>query len=691
MGLNGVIVPSLTFFDENHIINREIQTLLIKHLLVNGADAILLLSRIGEGLLFSEDKDQIYDLIDLAYDVTGDKTQILLNINGNDEESVIHQINELGKKYPKLFFVLAPPLYEKYSSSELISYFENVFSSINIKNPLILYNNPIKYQGNEINPDIITKMIKFSNLRGLIDDFENINYAKFYSSNISDNFSVFCCLERNFQKYFQILPPEYNKKSGIVPSISNLVNLCSKLYYCALEEKILEMHQYQDELNDLLTKIYDIKIDEGKVRRGLKYAFLYLYKDIISTPLEYNFNVSPELKRNLDEITMGRISATVNFLINQKYIYKLYSLGKKEIYQLNDIIKIFSDVKVLSNQGKIKKILGPYTANFNTIYRVNFEKSKILFRFRTSEYFRSEEMVKEKIAFPLIDGTINSELSNFRELVKHLMVSKKGEYILKEDKPPIIPVSKILYYDETKEKIPYNFSIHQYIRGKSLNDILKEENLNLSKTKIKNLFHNIGDILGRLHNIEFNSFQENLYDIGKESTTNWKNIFETQLDLEIQDLKKNKFDIDKEVLHYFKEHESILEDEQNPVFTHNDFQLTNIIGKEESGNIHINGIIDFDDWSIGVKPQDLVKLYFFTFNILKNPDILKSFLSGYKQYHTIDQLDNQIKFYTAFWLLKMINYHSYMKREAERTHSLKTPSDKIPYYLRELKKIITDQ
>ena len=79
MGLNGVIVPSLTFFDENHIINSEIQTLLIKHLLVNGADAILLLSRIGEGLLFSEDKDQIYDLIDLAYDVTGDKTQILLN------------------------------------------------------------------------------------------------------------------------------------------------------------------------------------------------------------------------------------------------------------------------------------------------------------------------------------------------------------------------------------------------------------------------------------------------------------------------------------------------------------------------------------------------------------------------------------------------------------------------------------
>ncbi|MEJ2296654.1 MAG: phosphotransferase, partial [Candidatus Lokiarchaeota archaeon] len=148
---------------------------------------------------------------------------------------------------------------------------------------------------------------------------------------------------------------------------------------------------------------------------------------------------------------------------------------------------------------------------------------------------------------------------------------------------------------------------------------------------------------------------------------------------------------DKEIHQYFKEHESFLVDEQNPVFIHNDFQLTNIIGKEESGNIHINGIVDFDDWSIGVKSQDLVKLYFLTFNALKNPDILKSFLSGYKQYHTIDQLDNQIKFYTAFWLLRMINYQSYMKREAERNHSLKSPSDEIPYFLRELKKIITDQ
>ena len=687
MSLNGVIVPSLTFFDENHIINSEIQTLLIKHLLVNGADAILLLSRIGEGLLFSEDKEQIYRLIDLTYEITGKKTQILLNIIGNREENAIDQLNDLGKTYPNLFFVLAPPLNKKYSSSELSSYFETIFDTTNIKNPIFLYNNPSKYYGNEINPDIITKIRNFSNFRGLIDDFENINYAKLYSLMVSENFSLFCCNERYFQKYFQILPPEHYNISGIVPSISNLVNLCSKFYYCALEENLLELHQYQDEIIDLHNKIYDPKIDLGKVRRGLKYAFLYLYKDIISTPLKYNYNISPELHRNLDDITIGRINATINYLINQKYIYKLYSIGKKEIYQLNEIIQIFSDVKVLIDQGKIKKVIGPYDANFNTIYRVNFEKSKILFRFRTTDYFRSENMIKEKLIYPILDGTLNNSIKNFREMAKSFILSKKGSYIFKEDKPPIIPVSNLLYYDETKEKIPYNFSIKEYIRGKSLNTILEEENIIPSKTKFVNLFYNMGEILGKLHNIKFDAFQHNLVEIGKNGVENWIDVFKPQLDLEIQELKKNKFDSDKYISDYFKEHESILTNDPIPVLIHNDYQLPNIIAKEESGKIHINGIIDFDDWTIGVKAQDFVKLYFLNFNVINNSEIQDSFLRGYKTYQRLPaDFNRQIELYTAFWLLRMLNYKVLQKKLNKNSFS----SNQIDYYLIELKKIISN-
>ena len=43
-------------------------------------------------------------------------------------------------------------------------------------------------------------------------------------------------------------------------------------------------------------------------------------------------------------------------MLNQKHIHQLYSLDKgEELYQLDDIINIFSGIPILSEQGKIKK------------------------------------------------------------------------------------------------------------------------------------------------------------------------------------------------------------------------------------------------------------------------------------------------------------------------------------------------
>ena len=590
-----------------------------------------------------------------------------------------------------MVFVIPPPADKKLSSIQLLSYFEKILSSANVKNPFFLLNKPNEFCNNEINPDIVKKLDNYSNFNGLIDEFDNINYCKTYVSLINDEFSLFCAKEQNFQKYFQLIPYERYKDSGIVPDMSNLLNLCSKLYYCALEQEILKLHKYQEELNDLQNKIYDIKLDIGKVQRGIKYAFLYLYNNIISDSIEHNYLVSPKFQRELDDITIERINATINFLINQKYIYKLYSLGKKQIYQLNDVIEIFSDINVLSDQGKIKKVVGPYTANINTIYRVNFEKSNLIFRFRTSEYYRSEDMIKEKIIFPLLDRTLNNSISNFREKVKPIINSNKGIYKFAESKPSIIPVSNILYYDETKEKIPYNFSIQKYIHGKSLDQIISEDSMNLSKSKYLKLFYNIGDILGKLHSIEFNSFQENIYDIGKKSSKNWLDIFNSELNLEIQELKRSKLNIEKEILTYYKDHQNLLLNEDTPVLIHNDYQATNIIVGKESGNIQINGIIDFDDWRIGVKSQDFVKIYSLNFNTQKNIEIKKSFLDGYKTHHNLSkEFDEKVEIYTVFWLLKLLNYKLIIKRETEQVKLSQKLSLEIENHLNELNRLIAN-
>ena len=646
------MVPSLTFYNKKNEVNIEIQSLLIRHLLVNGADSIYLFGVTGDGRLFSNNRIEKIKLINLTLESTGEKIPILVGVLGNELEEIIDELDELGKKFDKLNFVLAPPLIER--KSDLESYFTEIIDSINIRNHIFLSNNPKEFAGNEINPNFIKKLLDIPNFCGIIDSFDNINNSKSYIQMIDQNFSLLCGKEENFQKFLQLIPLNLRKYCGIIPNIGNLVNIASKLYFCATEDKILDLHQIQDQLNDITNNIYDFKINKGKEQRGLKYAFLYLYKDIIQTSIEDHYNITPELKRELDQITKGRIQATVNYLLNQKAIYQLYSLGKEEIYQLDDIINTFSNIEVLIKQGKLKKIIGPYDAETNTIYRVNFENSQLIFRFRTLKSFKYENLIKEKVLFPLLDGSLNPNLENFREKVKELIAVKKGDYIFNKDNPPIIPVGNLIYYDETKQLIPYLFSIQEYIHGKSLKNLYdkyKGEIFSFNKSKFLNLFSDIGEILGKLHNIKFNSFQPDIYNLGKEVKSNWLEIINSEFEDQIQEAKKSKFNQEEEIRDFIKEHIYLLENETEPVLIHNDFQWKNIIIKDDPIKFQIKGIIDFDYWRIGVRAQDFVRMENTTFKGINQKDIRLKFYEGYQKYCNIDK-----DFYKRIDLYSLLSY-----------------------------------
>ncbi|MFX0017358.1 MAG: dihydrodipicolinate synthase family protein [Promethearchaeota archaeon] len=632
------MVPSLTFYNKENEINIEIQSLLIRHLLVNGADSIYLFGVTGDGRLFSNNRIEKIKLINLTLELTGEKIPLLVEVLGNEVEEIIDDLDELGKKYDTLNLVIAPPLIEK--KLDLESYFTEIFDSISIKNYIFLSNNPKGFTRNELNPKFIKKLLDIPNFSGFIDSFDNINNSKLYIQMISQNFSLLCGKEENFQKFLQLIPLNLRKYCGILPKIGNLVNIASKLYFCAIEDKILDLHQIQDQLNDVRNNIYDFKIDKGKEERGLKYAFLYLYKDIIQTSIEDHYNITPELNRELDQISKGRIQATVNYLLNQKAIYQLYSLGKEEIYQLDDIINTFSNIEVLIKQGKLKKIIGPYDAETNTIYRVNFENSQLIFRFRTLKSFKYENLIKEKVLFPLLDGSLNPNLGNFREKVKEIIAVKKGDYIFKKDNPSIIPVGNLIYYDETKQLIPYLFSIQEYIHGKSLKNLYdkyKGEIFSFNKSKFLNLFAEIGEILGKLHNIKFNSFQPDIYNLGKETKSNWLEIINSEFENQIQEAKKYKFNQEEELRDFLKEHLYLLENETEPVLIHNDFQWKNIIIKDDPTKFQIRGIIDFDKWRIGVRAQDFVRMENTTFRTINQKDIKLKFYEGYQKYCNIDE------------------------------------------------------
>ncbi|MHA1256340.1 MAG: dihydrodipicolinate synthase family protein, partial [Promethearchaeota archaeon] len=174
----GVIVPAITFFDDNYKINSKLSDILIRHILLNRANAILLFGTTGEGFLFSDKIEEIIKYIDLTYSISEGKTPILVGIYGNEIETILNQMEILGKKYDFLNFVLTPPHLQNLVTNDLKNYFEHILDSFNSKNHIYFYNKPKKFMNNEIKPEILKELFKFSNVKGVIDSTKNINNYK---------------------------------------------------------------------------------------------------------------------------------------------------------------------------------------------------------------------------------------------------------------------------------------------------------------------------------------------------------------------------------------------------------------------------------------------------------------------------------------------------------------------------------
>ena len=690
--INGVICDTLTFFNRNGEILENLNSLLIRHILTNDANAVLLFGRMGDGRLFLNNLEEMSKLIDVTLNFTENRIPVLIRIHGNSANEVINQIESLGRKYEDLNYMISPPVLEKIPSDAINSYFENILGSVNPKNKIYLYNNPPQNAKNEIEPASLKKLTEFTSLKGLNDSFYNIKMCKSYLEFLNENFSVFCGLEENSQNFFQLIPLNQRKNSGIVSSLSNLVNMCSKLYYHALEDNLLELLQLQEQINNIRTNIYDIKTEVDQEKRGLKYAFLHLYRDLISTTNEGINNLTATLQNEIETISKEKIEATVNSLLNNKQIYQLYYIGPKNLYQFQDIIDIFSKIDVLVHQGKVMKIKGPYIADVNTIYKVKFENSHLVFRFRTSKFFQYENLVKEKLLFPLLDKTLLPDEPDLREKVKAIISSKKGSYIFEKDKPPIIPVSSLIYYDENKEIIPYIFSVQDYIRGKPLFQLINKyisEGKNLDTKKFIKIFESLGEHLGNLHNIKFKSFYKSISEIGEKNKINYPQYFNNQLENEIQEAKKNKIDLGKEIRNYYSDNQALIEEENEFVVLHNDFHSQNVIVKEDQGVIHLNGLVNFDNWYIGSRAQDFIKIDYLILKPLNIPSFNDAFYQAYSNYFRIDNdFKKKIEIHKLLWLLNQYNLESELKKKVNQLDLSNRASNSIDNYLFEIKAIL---
>lgn len=320
---------------------------------------------------------------------------------------------------------------------------------------------------------------------------------------------------------------------------------------------------------------------------------------------------------------------------------------------------------------RFSAIRGPFDGKINSIYLFIYgtgPKSKhIVFRARVSEVFRYESIVKEKILYPILDGRLDlANTAILRSQVEEILGRKSDSLLFSTESPPAVTVPGIYYYDETKEKFPYIYTLMEYIQGISLYEYLdqvKAKNLSaddLPETVVKKLdriFGEAGTALGRMHGIVFPAFYPTILDIGDESkTVSWKKLF-------MEKAKKlmteaSQYPAIEDLLPvldlYFQENVNLISDDETPVLFNNDFQPQNFMIDPEKG--HVTGYIDFDNWQVGVKEQDFIKINYWGTREL-DPRFEQAFVDGYRSVHDLEEdYQKTVNFYKMQWLILVFNF-----------------------------------
>jgi aminoglycoside phosphotransferase (APT) family kinase protein len=341
-----------------------------------------------------------------------------------------------------------------------------------------------------------------------------------------------------------------------------------------------------------------------------------------------------------------------------------YSIGNIKL-NFDAFSKLVQSTQSVKDLGKIIKITGPFDGKINSIYRFTTEtESEFIFRARISQAFRYESIIKEKVLFPFIDNKYSSTTKNLQKIVKKITETNSGSYLFTNTNQLPVIIPNLYYYDETKAKIPYIYSISEFIQGESLYYPMERDrkiNVELLKSKkYQDIFTVLGGVLGKLHKVQFDGFYSDIRDIGDlNKKMGWKELFQQQLTKEMNEAQKHKAiqPLLPSIERFFKQNVSTIEGEDTPVLFHNDYQNQNFIIKEDSKSFQLNGLIDFDNWRIGPPAQDFIKIQYWTIKEVKELD--DAFFKGYLAVHpklNRKSLQNQVDVYKLLWFILVYNF-----------------------------------
>ncbi len=186
----GVIVPTLTLFDNDRKIDYYANEVQMNRLIENGVDGLFYMGTTGEFMHLSIDERK--QMIKWAVKTADSRVKILVGTGSTNIFETV-ELTDYAQEQGADAAVVITPYYLKLTQEELYHYYRKIIKHTSM--PIIIYNYP-ELTGNNISPQTVSHLaVEYENLVGIKETIESVSHIRkmiLEVKSIRPDFSVLC-------------------------------------------------------------------------------------------------------------------------------------------------------------------------------------------------------------------------------------------------------------------------------------------------------------------------------------------------------------------------------------------------------------------------------------------------------------------------------------------------------------------
>lgn len=285
---SGLITAMVTPFasETTYGINKKAVKQLVEKLIAGGVDGLFIIGTNGESYMMT--KEEKIALLQSTLEATAGRIPIYVGAGGNSTIETVELAKEMAR-YPIDAISVITPYFQGLSETELYRHYASVADAVD--KPILLYNIP-KRTGNDLSAELVARLAKITNIKGIKDSSGSLEKLQAYIAKAADkDFHVLSGSDGIMVDALQL------GASGVVSGTSNVITqLDAEIVHEAMAEHY-ELAQAQHE------KIQPFRAVNHKATEPAVIKYALRRQDIeIGEPRRPILPLNEEVKKEVNKV-----------------------------------------------------------------------------------------------------------------------------------------------------------------------------------------------------------------------------------------------------------------------------------------------------------------------------------------------------------------------------------------------------